>query len=318
MGKGRLNYFKWKIEPTSKLCLPTKWTVISKKPIGSEFRLRDGPFGRLRLAGDGCENHYVRIIKKTKDVTGATSSITVEGYLGVYNKTGLASMDKLRKERRKIRSSKRSKTKKSVISKRKRDLLMAVSIGAILGSIYYYLNIASIESDKDYKKMYEAIHFASPSQQKTFRGLTTKELFDVKPSMNEKTLDEKTLRSIFRKASIRHHPDKGGNPETFKELNNLKEDLFNQMKEKEKYKDAYIIFKRTLETYANKYRVYNSGVFWKSFTRALSIPFSFAAIRALEENMENKRDKKNDRLGINKREVLKKRNKKQLKLIAFA
>ena len=56
-------------------------------------------------------------------------------------------MDKLREERRKIRSSKRSKTKKSVISKRNRDLLMAVSIGAILGSIYYYLNIASIESD---------------------------------------------------------------------------------------------------------------------------------------------------------------------------
>ena len=89
-------------------------------------------------------------------------------------------MDKLREERRKMRSSKRSKTKKSVISKRNRDLLMAVSIGAILGSIYYYLNIASIESDKDYKKMYEAIHFASPSQQKTFRVLAAVRLLHVR------------------------------------------------------------------------------------------------------------------------------------------
>ena len=94
MGKGRLNYFKWKIEPTSKLCLPTKWSVISKKPIGFEFRLRDGPFGGLQLGGDGCETHYVRIIKKTKDVTGATSSITVEGYLGAHDKTGLWSKEK--------------------------------------------------------------------------------------------------------------------------------------------------------------------------------------------------------------------------------
>ena len=84
MVKGRLNYFKWKIEPTSKLCLPTKWTEISKNPIGFEFKLSLGPFS----ASGGCEHHYVRIIEKTKDVTGATSSITVEGYLGVYHETG--------------------------------------------------------------------------------------------------------------------------------------------------------------------------------------------------------------------------------------
>jgi len=195
MVKGRLNYFKWKIEPTSKLCLPTKWTEISKNPIGFEFKLSLGPF----------KHHYVRIIEKTKDVTGATSSITVEGYLGVYHETGLRSMDKSRKKRKKRRSS---KTKKSV--RIRRELLVAAAIGAIVGSIYYYSQVKKIP---DFKFL--------PSQQQTFRELTNKELLHV---------DEKTINKIFRKASLLHHPDKGGNPETFIKLSNLKEALLDQYK----------------------------------------------------------------------------------------
>jgi DnaJ family protein A protein 2 len=53
----------------------------------------------------------------------------------------------------------------------------------------------------------------------------------------EKTADEASIKKAFRKAALQHHPDRGGNADTFKEVNKAYEVLSDP--EKRKIYDQY-------------------------------------------------------------------------------
>ncbi len=64
--------------------------------------------------------------------------------------------------------------------------------------------------------------------------------------MNPQELDKLTISAVnkqFRKLSVKYHPDKGGDPEKFKEINNAKEILIKYL-EKKNMKETFRYFSR--------------------------------------------------------------------------
>ena len=61
-----------------------------------------------------------------------------------------------------------------------------------------------------------------------------------------KTLEE--LKAMYRKLAMRHHPDRGGNPEIMKMVNNEYDELFPKLKDVHKTKDGETYTKESTET----------------------------------------------------------------------
>lgn len=60
------------------------------------------------------------------------------------------------------------------------------------------------------------------------------------------TLEE--LKAIYKRLAMKHHPDRGGNVETMKEVNALYDEYFEKLKTVHKNKDGEVYTKETNET----------------------------------------------------------------------
>ena len=60
------------------------------------------------------------------------------------------------------------------------------------------------------------------------------------------TLEE--LKAIYKRLAMKHHPDRGGNVETMKEVNALYDEYFEKLKTVHKNKDGKVYTKETNET----------------------------------------------------------------------
>lgn len=69
-----------------------------------------------------------------------------------------------------------------------------------------------------------------------------------KEFMKAETLED--LKKLYRDLAMKHHPDRGGNVETMKEINALYDEFFDKLKEVHKNKDGETYTKATEETAA--------------------------------------------------------------------